>query len=84
MQNAFTAGAFPVNTNEVCALHETELIPEHAGLRADGGAGMFAAAPAMAVAGSEKRQLHFKAHCAAKAAALNHARLRHGTISPDY
>ena len=58
---------FSVNTNQVFALQQPELLLPHARLGAYRRAGMFSAAFAMTMTGTDERRLNLKMHCTAEA-----------------
>ena len=62
------AFSFSVNTNQVFALQQPELLLPHARLGAYRRAGMFSAAFAMTMTSADERRLNLKTHCTAEAA----------------
>jgi len=61
------ASSFSLNTNQVFALQQPELLLPHARLGAYRRAGMFSAAFAMTMTGADERRLNLKTDCTAEA-----------------
>jgi hypothetical protein len=67
----YGALALSVNLDQLFALQQPELFPQHPCLRAYCSPGMLAAAIAMTMAGLKERRIHFKAHATAQTTAAN-------------
>ena len=65
---------FSINANQFRAAEQSKLFLQHSRLGADGGAGMFPATIAMAMAGAKEWRLDFEPHATAKTTASKRGR----------
>ncbi len=68
-ERLYGALALSVNLDQLFALQQAELFPQHPCLGAYSRPGMLATAIAMTMAGLKERRIHFKAHAAAQTTA---------------
>src|SRR5436190_6537092 len=70
-ERLYRALAASINLDQLFALQQAKLFPQHTCLRAYSGPGMLAAAIAMTMTGLKERRIRFKAHAAAQTTAAN-------------